>query len=264
MTESFLYLVFHGLIGFVHQVKARRVRVLLFKMEDHRVAAGHWLTEHDIPQSGVITVSNIADDGAEFLDPEKNTIVQLESGFLEKDVYAQMDLPLPQQVFSLRKTDLSSELAGNDIAKLSSPVHHAVQVFKYRMTDDNVRLESASFSFISQAGVLVPSADARITVIHVLNEPVAEVSDDHAKAEFRKGASALGADLSLSVAPDFPNSGSDVLPPGLIPAEALPLTTREFSVNVLLAGIRRNAAVEHAESIGASKVCGTISGKDGG
>lgn len=205
----------------------------------------------------------LAQDGTNFLDGATNAIVPMSSEPNLSTAYAHLDLPLAHEVFSLRRTDLTGEITGSDVNRLSSQIHHSVQVLKYKMTKDQLTFSSGEFRFTSLAVADVPPVGGLLTVVHILNEPPNDMPESHGIEEFRKGALALGADLAIGKAPMFPDAGNDVLPPGLLPAEVLPLANRDFHLYSTLLELRRHAPLQVAEAIGGSRVCGTASGTRG-
>lgn len=259
MPENVFYVIFHGLVSLVETPNG--FRALLIRMDGHRVAAGHWLTERTIPANSVMTLNGVRAGGAS-LDPQKNLIVRgarIDQASLKKFRFAEIALPKPRLVHSFLTGIAEDVLTGT--VQPTSTSYSAVQVFEYELSADfpDISLAGATFDWECGGSTQLNSGD-RVSVLHVLNEPELDADDAHTIEEFRRGSRVLGADLSINAPLPFPRDLPGAPPKGLLVEELLPSGDRQGRVLHLIDFFRAGSQRTQGITIGSSRFCGAPHG----
>lgn len=266
-----LYVIFHGLVTVIEPEEGNTFRALLLDMSDHRKAAGHWLTEFDIPRCANLRLSNehvMRHERTEHnsLTPETNVVIDLSKPgqtrkkglnleLVETKVWAEIQLPRPKRALTFNRVDISEPrelLTGKDAKEFK--VLAGAQVFEYEMTGNHVTLDHQ----LSKIPFFRSIEDARTNIftLHILSEPQDSVTDEHMIEEFNLSARLLNSDLQF-ISPRAVCIPNGDLPKGLRSAELIALADRPDAVYKIL----HHGADPGA--IGDSIVCGGASGNHG-
>jgi hypothetical protein len=250
----------HGTICLIEQ--ATFYRGIFIGMDEHRVAAGNFLTERTIPRGVFLNLDGV-EQGSDTLNRDKNIIAdvsRLDETALEVYRYAEIKLPKPGTLYSVRTgTWTIDNIAGAFLGGRQYGSYSDVQVFEYNVPDTTkVRLAGGSFVpwFWSQPDF--PDGQTPIDQyfsLHIFNEPeTAPADDSHFTEEFNRGCRILEVDLRMTAPLPVPPLTS--APLGILEEETMSLEMRVQPVVDLLARIPRPPF----DAIGDKHYCGSIAG----
>src|SRR5713226_4403298 len=132
-----VFVVLHGLISLAEEVANNQFRAFLIDMPDHRVAAGHWLTEMTIPKGALLQLTGVVTGSPATapLDRSKNIVfprstTPINQARRNQYRYAEIILPWPSTITSLNSTDIGPDLSGG-ATQTGATFISDTQVFEY-------------------------------------------------------------------------------------------------------------------------------------
>ena len=245
-----LYVVFHGLVSLIEDLEHDNFHALLLDMPDHRMAAGHWLTEVSIRRGAKLVLPEIeVVKGTAKLDPTQYLVIETERvnpQTYQSRVFAEITLPRPDQILPFSTVNLSAKQLLGNLPDYTIGAIAESTVFVYQMSDAHVTLMDAAGNRVFRS-VFAPSI--RAYSLHILNEPEGEATDQHSIGEFNLSTELLNSNLQLTT-PAITLPTVSVPPKGLDPAELLPLYLRRDSVFNRLHSIVENEGASNGKTCG--------------
>ena len=260
MPTHTVYVLLHGTISLIEE--ANSFRGIVIGMDEHRVAAGHFLCERTVPKGAHLTLEGV-DPGEAGLDPDKNLLFEISSvdeALVARFSHAEIRLPKPKKLHSLRVGEWTSDfMTGKIAAEKQKGRFAALQVFEYSAADiSKVKLSGASFRTLAARTPQFIAPDAprnAVSTIHLLGEPETEPSTEHFIQEFNLGCQMFGVDLAMTLPLPFPSLEPGELPAGIMEEETLNLEQRAQPIVNLLAGVPRPGGPRGA---GNNHFCGSV------
>jgi hypothetical protein len=234
-----IYVVLHGLISLAEEVSNNQFRAFLIDMPDHRVAAGHWLTEKTIPKGALLQLTGVVtgSPAAAPFDRSKNIVFPrttsptdpspINQAARNKYRYAEIILPWPTTINSLNPKNIVGDLVGS--TETGAKTLSEVQVFEYDVVSGTRPSLVGDTSTPWNGFLFFTALTGPSNTIHILNEPEAGTDGGHVIEEFRRSAEIFKsvAHLNTGITPASNNGVPPALRPALLHEELLPLAQRQ-------------------------------------
>ncbi|HXB20879.1 MAG TPA: hypothetical protein VNV88_05830 [Candidatus Solibacter sp.] len=243
---NILYVALHGLISLVDVDKDGFIAYLLDMGAEHEYLYGTWLAEKEIPDRTPTNKPLSAkllgvDSGNEHLSTALNAIVEHKTlpDEMGSKVVAVFRLPRPAKIHHFDLGLLPDKALAGTLTKLVRIPNHltGIRVFEYTFKDrGSVFLQDGDLKFLWQCPALAQLQDRNVAVLHIYDQPAAELMDPHGhtQKEFNLSSDFLGSDVTLTQSTVSPTELEPKVP-GFLQGELQCLTHREvFALGILL------------------------------